>query len=74
MSKKSEALMKTFEGVETVSVIHAAFDETPHTVALVEVSKVLAQINYEQLDAASKAMVASKGSKETTELFRARLR
>ena len=33
--------MKTYEGVENVAVIHAAFDETPHTVALVEVSKAL---------------------------------
>ena len=38
---KLDALMKTYEGVENVAVIHAAFDETPHTVALVEVSKAL---------------------------------
>ena len=31
--------MKTYEGVETVSVIHAAFDEKPHVVAMVEVKK-----------------------------------
>jgi len=35
---KIDALMKTYEGVDTVSVIHAAFDETPHVVAMVEVS------------------------------------
>ena len=38
---KLDALIKTYEGVENVAVIHAAFDETPHTVALVEVSKAL---------------------------------
>ena len=38
---KLDALMKTYEGVENVAVIHAAFDETPHTVAFVEVSKAL---------------------------------
>ena len=41
MSKKSEALMETLFGSdkETVSVIHAAFDETPRVVAMVEVNK-----------------------------------
>ena len=38
MMSKIDALMKTYEGVDTVSVIHAAFDETPHVVAMVEVS------------------------------------
>ena len=41
MSKILDALIKTYDGVEKVAVIHAAFDETPHTVALVEVSKAL---------------------------------
>jgi hypothetical protein len=41
MSKILDALIKTYDGVENVAVIHAAFDETPHTVALVEVSKAL---------------------------------
>ena len=36
---KIDALTKTLEGVETVSVIHAAFDEKPHVVAMVEVKK-----------------------------------
>ena len=35
---KIDKLMKTYEGVETVSVIHAAFGEKPHVVAMVEVS------------------------------------
>jgi len=38
---KIDALMKTYEGVETVSVIHAAFDEKPHVVAFVEMSEKL---------------------------------
>ncbi|SVC65418.1 uncharacterized protein METZ01_LOCUS318272, partial [marine metagenome] len=35
--------MKTFDKrlMETVSVIHAAFDEAPHVVAFVEVEKKL---------------------------------
>ena len=33
--------MKTYDGVDTVSVIHSAFDETPHVVAMVEVSAKL---------------------------------
>ena len=43
MNKKLDALLDTLEGVknpkETVSVIHAAFDEKPHLVAFVEVDK-----------------------------------
>ena len=38
---KIDALMKTYDGVETVSVIHSAFDETPTVVAMVEVSSKL---------------------------------
>ena len=38
---KIDALMKTYDGVDTVSVIHSAFDETPHVVAMVEVSAKL---------------------------------
>jgi len=38
---KIDALMKTYEGVESISVIHAAFDEKPHVVAFVEVSAKL---------------------------------
>ena len=38
---KIDALMKTYGGVETISVIHSAFDETPTVVAMVEVSKKL---------------------------------
>lgn len=41
MGKKLDALMKTYEGVGKVSVIHAAFDEKPHVVAFVEVSDKL---------------------------------
>ena len=41
MGKILDALIKKYDGVENVVVIHAAFDETPHTVALVEVSKAL---------------------------------
>ena len=36
MNKKLDALMKTYEGVESVAVIHS--DEKPSTVAFVEVS------------------------------------
>ena len=36
MNKKTDALMKTLEGVDKVAVIHAAFGETPHTVAFVD--------------------------------------
>ena len=38
---KIDALMKTYEGVESVSVIHTAFEEKPHVVAFVEVSAKL---------------------------------
>ena len=41
MISKIDALTKTLEGVETVSVIHAAFGEKPHVVAMVEVSSKL---------------------------------
>jgi len=41
MNKKLDALIKTYEGVETVSVIHSAFDETPHVVAMIEVSSAM---------------------------------
>ena len=36
MNKITDALMKTLRGVDKVAVIHAAFDETPTTVAFVE--------------------------------------
>ena len=43
MNKKLDALLDTLQGVknpkETVSVVHAAFDEKPHLVAFVEVEK-----------------------------------
>ena len=43
MNKKLDALLNTLEDVknpkETVSVVHAAFDEKPHLVAFVEVVK-----------------------------------
>ena len=43
MNKKLDALLDTLEGVknpkETLSVIHAAYDEKPHLVAFVEVDK-----------------------------------
>jgi len=38
MNKKTEALMKTLT-TEKVSVIHAAFGDSPHVVAMVEVGK-----------------------------------
>ena len=43
MNSVKESLMKNFEslGKEKVSVIHSAFDEKPHVVALVEVDKTL---------------------------------
>ena len=41
MISKIDALTKTLEGVETVSVIHAAFDEKPHVVGMIEVSSKL---------------------------------
>ena len=42
----NEALMKNYEStfMEKVAVIHAAFDEKPHTVAFVEVDKKLSDI------------------------------
>ena len=36
MSKKLDALLKTFEGRDKVSVIHSAFGELPSVVAFVE--------------------------------------
>ena len=36
MNKKTDALMKTLRGVDKVAVIHAAFEESPTTVAFVE--------------------------------------
>ena len=43
MNKKLDALLDTLDDVknpkETVSVVHAAFDEKPHLVAFVEVEK-----------------------------------
>ena len=43
MNKKLDALLDTLDDVknpkETVSVVHAAFDEKPHLVAFVEVDK-----------------------------------
>ena len=43
MNKKLDALLDTLEDVknpkETVSVVHAAFDEKPHLVAFVDVDK-----------------------------------
>ena len=43
MSKKTEALLDVLygRGMEKVSVIHAAFGETPHVVAMVEVDETL---------------------------------
>ena len=43
MSKKTEALLDTLygKGIEKISVIHAAFGETPHVVAMVEVDESL---------------------------------
>ena len=38
LNKKTEALMKTLT-TEKVSVIHAAFEDTPHVVAFVDVEK-----------------------------------
>jgi hypothetical protein len=38
---KIDALMKTYDGIESISVIHAAFGEKPHVVAFVEVSAKL---------------------------------
>ena len=39
----NEALMKNYEKTftEKVAVIHAGYDETPHTIAMVEVDKKL---------------------------------
>ena len=39
----NDALMKNYEStfMEKVAVIHAGYDETPHTVAMVEVDKSL---------------------------------
>ena len=39
----NDALMKNYEAtfMEKVAVIHAGYDETPHTVAMVEVDKSL---------------------------------
>ena len=40
MNKKSEALLSTYLK-ETVAVIHSAFEDSPRTVAFVEVDKSL---------------------------------
>lgn len=40
MNKKTEALMKTLT-TENVAVIHAAYEDTPRTVAFVEVDKLM---------------------------------
>ena len=40
MSKKLDALVKNLE-TTSVAVIHAAFDETPHTVAMIDLPKTL---------------------------------
>ena len=40
MSKKLDALMKKLE-TTPVTVIHAAFNETPHTVAMIDLPKTL---------------------------------
>ena len=40
MSKKLDALVKNLE-TTPVAVIHAAFDETPHTVAIINLAKTL---------------------------------
>jgi len=40
MNKKTKALMKTLT-TENVAVIHAAFEDTPRTVAFVEVDKLM---------------------------------
>ena len=40
MSTKLDALMKTLETTK-VAVIHAAFDEKPHTVAMIDMPKAL---------------------------------
>ena len=40
MSKKLDALVKNLE-TTPVAVIHAAFDETPHTVAMIDLPKTL---------------------------------
>ena len=40
MNKKTDALMKTLT-TENVAVIHSAFEDTPRTVAFVEVGKLM---------------------------------
>ena len=40
MSKKLDALVKKLE-TTPVAIIHAAFDETPHTVAMIDMPKTL---------------------------------
>ena len=57
-----------------IKQIRKVTDDIDEGIKLVEVSKVLAQVNYEQLDAAAKAMVESGGSKESVELLKSRLR
>jgi len=57
-----------------IKQIRKVTNDIDEGIKLVEVSKVLAQINYEQLDAAAKAMVESGGSKESTELLQSRIR
>jgi hypothetical protein len=41
MTSKLDALLKTYEGVDKVSVIHSAFGEDPHVVAFVECPKTM---------------------------------
>ena len=51
-SKKLDAFLKNLEAKDKVkcAVIHAAFDETPHTVALLDLDKTLSEA--EMLDKA----------------------
>ena len=73
MSKKTEALLDVLygRGMEKVSVIHAAFGETPHVVAMVEVDETL-----DDMDKLEKAFMLTNSihdawwkNKEVTKMF-----
>ena len=73
MSKKTEALLDVLygRGMEKVSVIHAAFGETPHVVAMVEVDETL-----DDMDKLEKAFMLTNSihdawwkNKEITKMF-----
>jgi len=65
LNKKTEALMKTLT-TEKVSVIHAAFGDTPHVVAFVDVEKSLSvteklEIAFKKTNSINEAWWSNEG-------------